>query len=102
MAREPASSAVKGLFVCWTILSSVIAITIPALNRCLLLWVFYDIVDCAGLLCRHLCHVLHTFLNHTHRIDHEKMYEVIKPYKAETEGRLVKITQHLIHPTQNL
>ena len=44
----------------------------------------------------------YTFSNHTHRIDHEKMFEVIKPYKAETEGRLVKITQHLIYPTQNL
>ena len=58
MARELASSAVEGLLVCWTILASVIAIAIPTFNLCLLLWVFYDIVDCVGLLCRHLCHIL--------------------------------------------
>ena len=58
MARELASSAVKGLLVCCTILSSVFAIAIPAPDLCLLIWVFYDIVDCVGLLCRPLCHIL--------------------------------------------
>ena len=62
MTREPAPSAVEGLLVCWAILAPVIAITIPTFDLCLLLWVFYDIVDCVGLLCRYLCHVLHDHL----------------------------------------
>ena len=58
MAREFAPLAIERLLVSWTVLSSVVTVTIPAFDICRLFWVVHYVVDRVGFLCRRLYHVL--------------------------------------------